>query len=143
MSDVDYGPVELLRPKGRAALVTLKRDGRPQLSNIGYLYDEDKRLLRVSVTDDRAKTRNMRRDPRVSVYLTTDDLGKYLVVEGAAELSPVAADPADAVVDELVDIYRGFAGEHPDWDEYRAAMVADRRLVLRVHIERLYGFPAG
>ena len=61
------------------------------------------------------------------------------MIEGAVELSPVAADPGDATVDELVELYRSLSGEHPNWDEYRAAMVRDRRLVVRLHPERAYG----
>ncbi|MEU6402385.1 PPOX class F420-dependent oxidoreductase [Streptomyces sp. NPDC046985] len=122
-------------------LVTLKRDGRPQLSNVSHAYDPDARVIRVSITDDRAKTRNLRRDPRASYHVTTPDRWAYTVAEGAAELSPVARDPHDATVDELVRLYRDVLGEHPDWEEYRAAMVSDGRLVLRLRVERAYGIP--
>jgi PPOX class probable F420-dependent enzyme len=131
---------ELLRSRRRGVLVTLKRDGRPQLSNVAFAYDETAGVIRISVTDDRAKTRNLRRDPRASFHVTTEDLGAYLVVEGSAELSPVAADPHDATADELVKIYRAVRGEHPNWDEFRAAMVADRRVVLRLPVEHAYGW---
>ena len=120
-------------------LVTLKRDGRPQLSNVNHAYDPDRRIIRVSVTDGRAKVSNVRRDPRVSYHVTSADRWNYAVVEGTAELSDVAADPHDAAVDELVELYRSVRGEHPDWDEYRAAMVADRRMVLRLPVDRVYG----
>ena len=121
------------------ALVALKRDGRPQLSNVVHSYDPATRLLRFSTTADRAKVANLRRDPRASYYVTTADLRGYAVAEGAAELTPVSAAPDDATVDELVEVYRLILGEHPDWDEYRAAMVADRRLVVRLHVDRFYG----
>ncbi|GAA5049191.1 PPOX class F420-dependent oxidoreductase [Streptomyces similanensis] len=124
-------------------LVTLKRDGRPQLSNVSHAYDPDERVVRVSITDDRAKTRNARRDPRVSYHVTSADRWAYTVVEGTAELTPVAADPHDETVEELIRLYRDVLGEHPDWDEYRAAMVRDRRLVLRLPVERAYGVPKG
>jgi PPOX class probable F420-dependent enzyme len=130
----------LLTETGSAALVTLKRDGRPQLSNIGYAYDKVAGLIRISITDTRAKTRNLRRDPRASLYLTTPNLRAYLVVEGTVELTPVAAQPDDATVDALVDLYRTIAGEHSDWDEYRAAMVAEQRLVALFTVQRTYGF---
>lgn len=133
----------LLAPVGRAALVTLKRDGRPQLSNIIYTYDEAAGLVRISVTDGRAKTRNLRRDPRASLYLTNADYSAYEVIDGSVELTPVAAAPDDATVDELVEVYRAIAGEHPDWPDYRAAMVADQRLVVRFRIEHRYGGQAG
>ena len=120
-------------------LVTLKRDGRPQLSNVGYFYDWDAGIIRVSVTDDRAKTRNLRRDPRVGLHVASPDFWTYVVVEGTAELTPVAADPHDDAVEELVAYYRGVSGEHPDWDDYRAAMVRERRLVVRFAPEHAYG----
>jgi PPOX class probable F420-dependent enzyme len=122
-------------------LVTLKADGRPQLSNVNHAYDPDERTIRVSVTDGRAKTRNMRRDPRVSYHVTSADRWAYTVVEGTADLTPVAEDPYDETVEELVRLYRDVRGEHPDWDDYRAAMVRDRRLVLRLRVERAYGIP--
>ncbi|MFD4791547.1 PPOX class F420-dependent oxidoreductase [Streptomyces sp. NPDC058459] len=122
-------------------LVTLKRDGRPQLSNVSHAYDPDARIIRISVTDDRAKTRNLRRDPRVSYYATSTDRWAYTVAEGTAELTPVAADPYDETVEELVRLYRAVSGEHDDWDEYRAAMVRDKRLVVRLRVDRAYGVP--
>ena len=118
-------------------LTTLKRDGRPQLSNVGYAVTDG--AIRISVTDDRAKTANLRRDPRASFYVTAPNFRSYVVAEGTAELTPVAKDPHDATVDELVDVYRAIAGEHPDWDEYRAAMVDEGRLVIRVPVDRVYG----
>lgn len=131
---------DLLREHRTGALVTLKKDGRPQLSNVSFAYDEPSRTIRISVTDDRAKTRNLHCDPRASFYVTTPDMGAYLVAEGEAELTPAAADPHDATVEELIEVYRAVAGEHPDWDEYRAAMVADRRLVVRLRVDRAYGW---
>jgi PPOX class probable F420-dependent enzyme len=123
-------------------LATIKGDGRPQLSNVGYSYDPESRLIRVSVTADRAKTRNLQRDPRASLHVTSQDFWTWAVVEGTADLTPVAADPHDGTVEELVTYYRGVNGEHPDWDEYRQAMVADRRLVVRLSVEHAYGqFP--
>ncbi|MFF7449013.1 MULTISPECIES: TIGR03618 family F420-dependent PPOX class oxidoreductase [unclassified Streptomyces] len=124
-------------------LVTLKRDGRPQLSNVSHAYYPDERIIRISITDGRAKTRNLRRDPRASYHVTAPDRRAYTVAEGTAELSPVAQDPYDETVEELVRLYRDVLGEHPDWDDYRAAMVRDRRLVARVKVERAYGIPAG
>jgi hypothetical protein len=71
--------------------------------------------------------------------VTSQDFWHWAVADGIADLTPVAADPHDATVEELVDVYRAIAGEHPDWDEYRAAMVKDQRLVIRLHAEHLYG----
>ncbi|MFR0356071.1 PPOX class F420-dependent oxidoreductase [Streptomyces sediminimaris] len=135
--------LELLSEGRGGVLVTLKRDGRPQLSNVSHHYYPGERLLRISVTDGRAKTRNLRRDPRASYHVTTADRRAYAVVEGSAELSPVARDPHDDTVEELVRLYRDVVGEHPDWDDYRAAMVRDRRLVVRLKVERAYGMPKG
>ena len=120
-------------------LATIKGDGRPQLSNVGYSYDAEAQLVRVSVTDSRAKTRNLRADPRVTLHVASKDFWTWVAIEGTAELTPVAADPNDDTVEELVTYYRGINGEHPDWDEYRAAMVADRRLVVRFRPEHAYG----
>ena len=96
-------------------------------------------MIRVSITASRAKTANARRDPRVSLYASPSGFYSYVVVEGRAELTPPAAAPDDPTVDELVGQYRAIAGEHDDWDDFRRAMVADRRLVLRLHPERAYG----
>ncbi len=133
-------PRELLQPAGRAVLATIRRDGRPQLSNVGYAWDGTQ--VRVSVTDGRAKTHNLRRDPRAALHVSTPDLGAYVVLDAGAVLSPVAADPHDATVDALVDLYRAIAGEHEDWDGYRRAMVEEGRLVLTLVPTHSYGWKA-
>lgn len=135
--------LELLSDERSGVLVTLKRDGRPQLSNVSHHYYPDEGVVRISVTDDRAKTRNLRRDARASYHVSTADRRAYTVVEGTAELAPVAKDPHDDTVEELIRLYRDVLGEHPDWDDYRAAMVRDRRLVVRLKVERTYGIPKG
>ncbi|MGW5430514.1 PPOX class F420-dependent oxidoreductase [Streptomyces sp. NPDC004059] len=131
----------LLAESDAGVLVTLKRDGRPQLSNVNHAYYPDERVIRISVTDDRVKTRNLRRDPRASYHVTSADRWAFTVAEGTAELSPVAQDPHDDTVEELIRLYRDVQGEHPDWDDYRAAMVRDGRLVVRLHVDRAYGIP--
>jgi PPOX class probable F420-dependent enzyme len=119
-------------------LATIKKDGRPQLSDVNYTAQPG--LIRISTRAPLAKTHNLRRDPRASLKVTAAG-GGYAVVEATAELSPVAADLHDAAVAELIEVYRLVQGkEHPDWDDYRRAMVADERLVLRLHVERLYGW---
>ena len=120
-------------------LATIRSDGRPQVSNVGYSYDPQSQLVRVSVTADRAKTRNLARDPRVTLHVASKDFWTWIAVEGTAELTPVAADPHDDTVEELITYYRGVNGEHPDWDEYRAAMVTDGRRVVRFGPEHVYG----
>ena len=121
------------------SLITLKRDGRPQASVVIHVWDPARRAVLISVTDDRVKTRNLRRDPRASYMVTSANLRAYAVGEGTAELTPTAADPHDATVEALMDVYRTIAGEHPDWDEYRAAMVADQRVVLTLRFDHVYG----
>lgn len=138
---MDDALVPLLRSHQRGVLATIRRDGRPQLSNVNYAYDDDVRIIRVSITDDRAKARNLRRDPRAAFHVTTDDGWAYVVADASAELTPVAKDPHDATVEELIELFRAVQGEHSDWDDYREAMVRDRRLVLRLHVDRVYGLP--
>ncbi len=118
-------------------LTTLRRDGRPQLSNILYLVGGG--VIRISTTKSRAKTKNLGRDPRASLYVVGENFWTYVVLDAAAELSPVATDSHDAVVEDLVAMYREAQGEHPDWDEFRQAMVDDGRLVIRLHPEHAYG----
>jgi PPOX class probable F420-dependent enzyme len=133
-----------IRDRTQAVLTTIRANGRPQLSNIMFVRG-DEEMLRISVTDDRAKTANLRRDARASLYVPGDNFYQYVVVEAQAELTPVAADPHDATVDALVDYYKAAIGEHPDWDEYRASMVTDKRLLVVLRPERAYGMvpPAG
>ena len=124
-------------------LATIKRDGRPQLSNVTYHFDPRTLTIEVSITEARAKTRNLRRDPRASLMVTSDDGWSYAVAEGDAVLSPPAADPDDDTTESLVALYRTIAGEHPDWDDYRRAMIVDRRVLLRLQVSHLYGMPPG
>ena len=132
-----------LRTQRGGVLITLRRDGRPQSSNISYAVGDDD-VVRISVTADRAKTRNMERTPVASLHVNRPDFWAYVVVDADAELSPVAAEPGDATVEELVALYRSVQGEHEDWDDYRRAMVADRRLVVRLRPTHAYGmWPSG
>jgi PPOX class probable F420-dependent enzyme len=139
MSDLDQRLLEFVAANTWGVLAVIRQNGRPHLSNVGYAYDAERRLFRVSVTADRVKTRILAADPRVTLHVASKDFWTWVAVEGTAELTPVSADPRDATVDELVEYYRGVNGEHPDWDEYRAAMVADRRLVVRFTAEHAYG----
>ena len=126
------------RDRKQGVLATIRANGRPQLSNIMYVPDEGDTFL-ISITDDRAKTANLRRDPRASLYVLGDNFYQYVVIEAAAELSPVAAEPNDATVEALIRYYEAGSGAHPDWDEYRAAMIADKRIALTLRPERAYG----
>ncbi|MEP7034363.1 MAG: PPOX class F420-dependent oxidoreductase [Dermatophilaceae bacterium] len=132
--------VALAAARDLGTLATIKRDGRPQLSMVSFTFDPSAALLRVSVVDGRAKVHNLRRDPRASVLVTSTDGWTYAVLEGDVELSAVSAAPDDETVDELVEVYRAIRGaEHPDWEEYRAAMVTDHRLVARLRVGHVYG----
>jgi PPOX class probable F420-dependent enzyme len=131
--------VDLIATNNLGVLATLKADGRPQLSVVNYAFDRDSGVIKVSITADRAKYKNLRRDPRASLQVTRADGWAYAVAEATAELSAVATEVDDATVEELIQLYRGAKGEHPDWEDYRRAMVADRRVVLRLPIDRLYG----
>jgi uncharacterized protein len=133
----------LIKGNSLGVLATIKRDGRPQLSNVSYHFDPRESVIRVSITEPRAKTRNLRRDPRASILVDSDDGWSYAVAEGTAELTPPAAAPGDDTVEALIALYRNIAGEHSDWDEYRHAMVTDRRVVLTLPISHLYGMPPG
>ena len=116
----------------RAVLATIKRDGRPQLSHIVYTLDDDG-LIKVSVTRDRAKTKNLKRDPRATLSIVAETWSDYLVVEGTCTIHE------ENVLPELRRIYERVRGEpHPNWAEFDAAMLRDGRVVLAITIDRLY-----
>jgi PPOX class probable F420-dependent enzyme len=133
----------LIAGNSLGVLATVKRDGRPQLSNVSYHFDARALTISVSITEPRAKTRNLRRDPRAAIHVSSDDGWAYAVAEGDAVLTPPAADPGDQTVDGLVELYRQISGEHPDWDDYRRAMVDDRRVLMTLPISHVYGMPPG
>jgi PPOX class probable F420-dependent enzyme len=132
---------EFVGANHHGVLVTMRANGRPQLSNIVYASG-GAHSVRISVTDSRSKTVNLSRDDRASLHVTQDDFYAYVVLDGTAALSPVAADPHDPVVDELADMYRLSVGDHPDWDLFRQAMVTDRRLVVTFTATYAYGMLA-
>ena len=130
--------VEFARTNHWSVLTTIRRNGRPQLSNVAHHVAEDGRI-RISITADRAKYHNLVREPWAALHVTRSDFYAYAVLEGDVELSAVAARPDDETVDELVAYYRALSGEHDDWHAYRDAMVADRRAVVRLTPSRAYG----
>jgi PPOX class probable F420-dependent enzyme len=130
--------IEAARSRHQSVLTTIKRDGRPQLSNVLHAVGEDG-LIRVSTTADRAKYVNLRRTPWAALHVDGENFWSYAVIEGDVELSDVAVAPDDATVEELVALYRSLQGEHEDWDDYRAAMVAERRVVVRIRPNHAYG----
>jgi PPOX class probable F420-dependent enzyme len=137
---LDPNLMALTSARNIGALATIRRDGRPQLSTVNFTLDLASTTARISVTDGRAKVQNLRRDPRGSIFVGSPDGWTYAVLEGTVELSPVALASDDETVDELVEVFRAIRGEdHPNWDDFRAAMVTERRLLLRLHVERVYG----
>ena len=126
------------RDTNQSILVTLRSDGRPQLSNVLHAVDADG-VVRVSTTTDRAKYTNLRRTPWAALHVNGPTFWGYAVLEGDVTLSEPAARPDDATVDELVEVYRSISGEHDDWDDYRAAQVSQHRVVVRVTPTRAYG----
>jgi PPOX class probable F420-dependent enzyme len=122
---------DFMRAHHRAVLATSRSDGRPQLSPVTCTVDEENRVL-ISTRETALKTRNLRRRPQASLCVFTDNFfGEWVQVEGGVEIIPLP----DAM-DLLVEYYRSISGEHPDWDDYRAAMVRDRRVIVRVTITR-------
>ena len=121
---------DFIRQNHHAVLVTRRADGRLQSSPVVCGVHDDGRVA-ISVTDDRAKTKNLQRDPRATLCVLSDAFfGEWVQIDGTAEIVPTA----DAV-EGLVALYRQIAGEHPDWDDYRAAMVRDRRVLVLISID--------
>ncbi len=120
-------------------LATIKSDGRPQLSPVTPYYDRAAGIIYVSMTEGRAKTINLRRDPRAALEVTSADGWSWATVEGTATLTGPGTDPNGPEVEALVDYYRAAAGEHPDWNEYREVMVTDRRVLMALSVEHVYG----
>jgi PPOX class probable F420-dependent enzyme len=118
-------------------LITLRRDGRAQSSDIAFAVLDGQ--IKISVTHDRAKTRNIARDERVLMHVTDPPSWSYVSIDTTAELSPVTQTVDDAAADELVEVYRAVAGEHDDWDEFRQAMVDEGRCVIRLTPQSVTG----
>lgn len=138
-----FDPHALLADARLGVLATIKSDGRPQLSPVTPFYDRAAGTLRVSMTEGRAKTANLRRDPRAALEVTSADGRSWATAEGTATLTGPGTDPDGPEVDALVEYYRAAAGEHPDWAEYRAVMVADRRVLMTLRVEKVYGEKLG
>jgi len=139
VTDTPFDPRALLAESRLGVLATIKSDGRPQLSPVTPYYDLQADILYVSTTEGRAKTANLRRDPRASLEVTSPDGGAWATAEGTATLIGPGSDPYGAEVEALVDYYRAAAGEHPDWEEYRQAMVDERRVLVVMPVEHVYG----
>jgi PPOX class probable F420-dependent enzyme len=123
--------IEFMRSNHRAVLHTHRRDGGPQLSPVAVAVDDDGRVL-ISSRETAMKTKNLARDPRGAVCVLNDAFyGEWCVAEGPAEVVHLPE-----AMDLLVEYYRSVAGEHPDWDEYRGAMEREKRVILRITVER-------
>jgi PPOX class probable F420-dependent enzyme len=130
--------IDFARVNPHSVLVTVRGNGRPQMSNILHHVHDDG-SIRISITADRAKYKNLAREPWAALHITQPDFWAYAVLEGDVELTPIATRTDDATVDELVEYYKVAVGEHENWDEYRASMVADRRVIVRFRPNRAYG----
>ncbi|WP_326757986.1 PPOX class F420-dependent oxidoreductase [Streptomyces phaeochromogenes] len=139
MTATPFDPRTLLAESQLGVLATIKSDGRPQLSPVMPFYDREAGVLYVSMTEGRAKTANLRRDPRAALEVTGPDGGSWATAEGTAALTGPGTDPHGPEVEALVAYYRRAAGEHPDWDEYRSTMVTDRRVLMTMTVTHVYG----
>jgi PPOX class probable F420-dependent enzyme len=135
----DFDPYALLEQSRLGVLATIRSDGRPQLSPVTPFFDRAAGRIYVSITEGRAKTANLRRDPRAALEVTSADGWSWATADGTVTLTGPSSDPEGPEVQALVDYYRAAAGEHPDWAEYRAAMVAERRVLMTMTVERVYG----
>lgn len=139
MTTTSFDPRALLAESRLGVLATIKSDGRPQLSPVLPFYDREAGVIHVSMTEGRAKTANLRRDPRATLEVTSPDGWAWATAEGTATLTGPGTDPRGPEVEALVDYYRAAAGEHPDWDEYRSVMVSDRRVLMTMTVDHVYG----
>ncbi|VEG16450.1 PPOX class probable F420-dependent enzyme [Mycolicibacterium phlei] len=134
-----FDPHALIADSRIGVLATIKSTGLPQLSPVTPFYDRDQGVIYVSMTDGRAKTVNLRRDPRAALEVTSSDGWAWATAEGDVTLTGPGADPHGPEVEALIDYYRSAAGEHPDWEEYRSIMVSDRRVLMALKVKRVYG----
>lgn len=119
-------------------LATIRKDGRPQLSNILYVWDPEQRVARISTTADRAKARNLKRDPRAALYVSGPHFWSYVVADGDAELVGPTSTPGDEAGRELLQVHSAY---YPGLEEgpFFEEMVANRRLVIRLRVTHTYG----
>ena len=139
MMTTSFNPHALLAESRLGVLATIKANGYPQLSPVTPFYDQQSGVIYVSMTEGRAKTANLRRDPRAALEVTSADGWAWATAEGMVTLTGPGTDPHGPEVEALVDYYRSAAGEHPDWNEYRSVMVSDRRVLMAMTVDRLYG----
>ena len=143
MTPTSFDPRDLLASSRLGVLATVKSDGRPQLSPVMPFYDRRADRVYVSTAAGTAKIANLRRDARATLEVTRPDGMAWATVEGIATLIGPGTEPNGAEVQALVDYYRRAAGDHPDWREYRAVMVSDRRVLITMTVEHVYGAEIG
>jgi PPOX class probable F420-dependent enzyme len=143
MTATSFDPHALLEASRLGVLATIKADGRPQLSPVLPFYDRQAGVIYVSMRAGLAKTTNLRRDPRVALETTRADGRAWATAEGTATLTGPGTDRNGPEVEALVAYYRLAAGEHPNWDEYRSAMVADRRVLMVMTVDKVVGADIG
>ena len=143
MTATSFDPHALLAESRLGVLATIKSDGRPQLSPVMPYYDRQAAVIYVSMTAGTAKAANLRRDSRATLEVTRADGWAWATAEGTATLTGPGADPDGPEVQALVDYYRLAAGEHPDWSEYRSVMVSDRRVLMTMTVDNVYGAQVG
>jgi PPOX class probable F420-dependent enzyme len=131
----------LVAARRQGVLASINGDGTPQLSNVLYAVDDERRVIRISTTADRVKSRNLARDPRAALHVLGEDFWQYAVAEGDVSLSAVAAAPGDAATAELLEVHSTFYGEL-DRAAFDLEMIDHRRLVVRLHVNHLYGIIA-
>src|SRR3977135_2954487 len=139
MTTTAFNPHTLIAEARLGVLATIKSNGVPQLSPVTPFYDRAAGVIYVSMTEGRAKTANLRRDPRAALEVTSPDGWAWATAGGAVTLTGPSTAPHGPEVEALVDYYRSAAGEHPDWDEYRTVMVSDRRGLMTLAVDRVYG----
>jgi len=122
---------EFIRANHRAVLATTRSDGRPQLSPVTVGVDADGRVI-ISTRETAMKTKNLARDPRASLCVMNDGFyGEWVQAEGTAEIIHLPE-----AMELLIDYYRSVSGEHPDWDDYRTAMIRDQRVIVAITLTR-------
>jgi PPOX class probable F420-dependent enzyme len=129
---------DLIASRREGVLAAIGRNGLPQLTNVLYLPGRGGRTARISTTADRLKARILARDPRAVLHVTGDNFWAYAVAQGHATLTPAAAEPGDEACRELLEVHSAFYGP-PDEDAFFAEMIARRRLVIRLGLDRVYG----
>ena len=127
----------LFETRREGVLATIRRNGRPQLSNIGYVYDPETRIARFIAAEFRAKTRNLIRDPRASLHVTSETFRTWVVAEGTVSISTPAVGPGESVYEEILDFYRALGS--PTTPEHLEAYPIVDRAIIRLDVERIYG----